>query len=57
MRDVAGKLNLIELLVKNRNKVMPFVSEIKAEYEKFGSAAFQNGSPINQFQILGHFKD
>jgi hypothetical protein len=57
MREISGKLSEIELLPKNQKKAMPFVSEIKAEYEKFGSAAFCNGSPIDQLQILEPFKD
>lgn len=57
MREVSGKLNDSELLKKNRKKVMPFVSEIKTEYEKNGAAALRNGSPIDQWRILESFKD
>jgi hypothetical protein len=52
-----GKLKDVESLVKNRKKVMPFVSEVKNDYEKFGSAAFRNESPVDQSSIIKRFKD
>lgn len=57
MRVVSSLTDGSELLKKNKKKIMPFVSNIKTEFEQSGGSALLDESPVDQLHIIKNFKD